>query len=688
MQTLWRQVKMRLGYVGSDAPRFTAAARRLSIRTDRLWLLLPLLALPAMWPYISRGWPNSADGTLHLLRLALLDHHIAAGFFYPRWVPELMLGNGYPVFNYYAPATYYVAEALHLLGLGYYTALMMSFAIFVAVAGIGAYRLALDLFGRKQHDAAFVAGVAYMYAPYLLSNVFIRGAIAEVGAQMLMPWIFWSVRRLILAEKPWRYLLAVAFSMGGLALTHNITLLFATPVLLIYTLVIWWQAGRRFGVLTRVGVGFAAAMGLSAIFWLPLIGERAYLADTAYEVSLLFMPENVWNWSNFVDLHLFFEYTFSPPYQLGWLQLTLAIIGFALARRWDGEWLYFGAVTLLLSLAIGAWTLPLWFSVELLQIAQFPWRLLVITSLPLALFAAAPVTRLSVSWRRAAVVIALALLIVIGQRPQLDWIDTLPSDSDAVRLSSVAQFELETGSLGTSSAQEFVPRWVEDFYYTPAPDDGEPADGVEMTVSAANAFEVIATVAAPSDTFLRFATYFFPGWQVHIDGATQETYPTTSLSLLTVDLPAGVHEVRLIWTGTGLQHWAEAISLITLLLLAILCWGIGLRRWSLLPALLGMVGLAAMLYTPTPPPLSTTAQSIAGCDVELVGYTAAQDNQFLLIRPYWHVQRTPGDAFRLRWQLQNADGNPVAALDTRPRYNGISADSWPPGTFVDDGYEM
>ncbi|MEZ4835954.1 MAG: hypothetical protein R2873_28815 [Caldilineaceae bacterium] len=42
----------------------------------------------------------------------------------------------------------------------------------------------------------------------------------------------------------------------------------------------------------------------------------------------------------------------------------------------------------------------------------------------------------------------------------------------------------------------------------------------------------------------------------------------------------------------------------------------------------------------------------------------------------------------LRWQLQNADGNPVAALDTRPRYNGISADSWPPGTFVDDGYEM
>ncbi|MEZ4835956.1 MAG: hypothetical protein R2873_28825 [Caldilineaceae bacterium] len=110
---------------------------------------------------------------------ALLDHHIAAGFFYPRWVPELMLGNGYPVFNYYAPATYYVAEALHLLGLGYYTALMMSFAIFVAVAGIGAYRLALDLFGRKQHDAAFVAGVAYMYAPYLLSNVFIRGAIAE-----------------------------------------------------------------------------------------------------------------------------------------------------------------------------------------------------------------------------------------------------------------------------------------------------------------------------------------------------------------------------------------------------------------------------------------------------------------------------------------------------------------------------
>lgn len=687
MQTFSEQVQNR-STAGAIRNRVARWAARSSAFADRLWLILPILVLPAMWPYISRGWPNSADGTLHLLRLVLLDHHISEGFLYPRWVPELMLGNGYPVFNFYAPATYYVAEIMNLLGMGYYVALMVSFALFVGVAGIGAYWLALDLFGRKQHGAAFVAGVAYMYAPYLLSNVFIRGAIAEVGAQALLPWIFWSIRRLILGEKPWQYLLAVGLSLGGLALTHNITLLFATPVLLLYALVIWWQSGRTVSTLVRTGIGFAAAMGISAVFWLPLIGERSHLADTAYEVSILFLPENVWTWSNFVDLHLFFEYTFSPPYQLGWLQLGLALAGFVLVRRLTREWIFFGVVVLVLSLAIGEWTLPIWFSVEILQIAQFPWRLLGIVSLPLALFAAALVTRLSTPRLHATGVLILMLVIVLGQRPQLDWIDILPSDSDAVRLSSVAQFELETGSLGTSSAQEFVPRWVESFYYTPSPTDLPPAQGVNVTVHTADAFEVSASVTSQSDSFLRFATFYFPGWEVRIDGTPQESYPSTNLGLLTVDLPAGEHEVELVWRGTTLQQWAGTISLVTVLGLALFCWGIGQRRWAIAPALLGSIALAATLYTPAPSTLQAAPPGIEGGGVALVGYTASQEDRFLSIRPYWHVHTTPDPEFWLRWQLQDANGTVVAALDTRPRYNGMQASNWPAGTLVDDAYEV
>src|SRR5512139_2051364 len=76
-----------------------------------VWLAVPLLAIPALLPFCRYGLNQSHDGDIHLLRLALLDYHVGHGILYPRWFPELRLGNGYPVLNYYSPLTYYLAEA-------------------------------------------------------------------------------------------------------------------------------------------------------------------------------------------------------------------------------------------------------------------------------------------------------------------------------------------------------------------------------------------------------------------------------------------------------------------------------------------------------------------------------------------------------------------------------------------------
>lgn len=79
----------------------------------RPWLALPVLALPALWPFFEIGLTQSADGALHLLRLVALDQHVRQGALYPRWSPELYTGLGYPVFNFYGPFAYYLAELLH-----------------------------------------------------------------------------------------------------------------------------------------------------------------------------------------------------------------------------------------------------------------------------------------------------------------------------------------------------------------------------------------------------------------------------------------------------------------------------------------------------------------------------------------------------------------------------------------------
>ena len=260
-------------------------SQRWSKRVNQLWWLwLALLTLPALWPFYREGLPRSFDGGLHLLRLSLLHDYIYQGILLPRWTPALILGYGYPLYNFYAPGAYYLAEVFHLLGLSFYNAFISTFVLQILVAGYGMYFFARDLFISENFTAikgaedqaadgpflatfpALLAAVAYLYGPYLLTNVYIRGAIAEAGAQALLPWIFWSVRRLLRAEEVARYFFVVVFLLGALALTHNITLLFLPPVLLLFVLLHWLRAPERRQRLFWIGGALLGAMGISAFF--------------------------------------------------------------------------------------------------------------------------------------------------------------------------------------------------------------------------------------------------------------------------------------------------------------------------------------------------------------------------------------------------------------------------------------
>ena len=67
-----------------------------------LWLVVAL-ALVAAGPFLTRpGLPRQTDAELHVYRAAELGRTLRAGAVYPRWAPDLYLGYGYPIFNYYA----------------------------------------------------------------------------------------------------------------------------------------------------------------------------------------------------------------------------------------------------------------------------------------------------------------------------------------------------------------------------------------------------------------------------------------------------------------------------------------------------------------------------------------------------------------------------------------------------------
>lgn len=671
-------------------------ARRWAALQGYLWLTLPLFAIPALWPFFSEGLPRSYDGGLHLLRIGLLDDYLRQGMLFPRWAPDLLLGNGYPLFNYYAPASYYLVIALHWLGLDFYYAFVAALGLIVLLAGWGMYQWASDLFGARL--PALVAAVAYLYTPYLLTNVFIRGAIAEAAAQALLPWIFWSARRLFYSPEPVRLVLPLALSLGTLAVTHNITLLFTPAVLMGYLLWLWWQRGRD-----RLTLGWAIsalilAAGGSAFFWLPLALERRYLADTAYTIAQsVWLPGSVWTWQNFLDWGWTFHHTFERPIRLGLVQVLLAVLGFGLGWRRRDEWWYWLGVTFLTVAMMASWALPLWLNNDILTVAQFTWRLLSILSLPLALFVGGLMVRIRPVWAQWGLAAAVIAIVIVAHQPRLGWIDVFDPEGTDVSLPVFTQTEVNKGVLEaaehTSSVQEFRPRWVDETLTLVAsggaPPGTQPPIGA-IRIERANAFALEARITTAAATPVRFSNFYFPGWQVLLNGATALTpYPSTNLGLLTVDLPAGEHELLLRWQGTALHRVGAIISWLALMGLGWLCWRERTqRRWLWLPLLLLLSGLTATFSRPALAVVEQPKQTAEADGLQLLGYRTTIVRDAVYLYPYWYVNGNPPERVRVRWQIQDLSGRVHAEQLTYPYFNSYRADNFPIGAVVDDAYRI
>ncbi|MDA8216997.1 MAG: hypothetical protein M0Z94_05200, partial [Dehalococcoidales bacterium] len=205
--------------------------------------VLALLALPAIaiTPLLAPGLATSHDGPQHIFRAVELDLLLRQGVLYPRWAPDFNQGLGYPLFNFYAPLTYYLLVGLHWLGLGFGAALKALFALGFLAFGVGMYVYARDLVGRA---GALVTAAAYVYVPYHFTEAYIRADAAEFLALAFLPPLLWAFRRL-LAKPSLSRLVVAGVLYAGLILTHNLTAFFFSGLLALYILVLaLWQQIR------------------------------------------------------------------------------------------------------------------------------------------------------------------------------------------------------------------------------------------------------------------------------------------------------------------------------------------------------------------------------------------------------------------------------------------------------------
>ncbi|NLG51366.1 MAG: hypothetical protein GX552_14760 [Chloroflexi bacterium] len=586
-----------------------------SARPGDICLLLALaFALLAALPLlIGPGIVNTragGDSPFLLLRVDQLARNLRAGVFPARLMPDAAQGLGYPFYNFYAALPYYLAALLHLAGVGVLWSIKLTQAAGFLLAGWAMYALARRMGARPV--GALLASAAYTFAPFHLVNVYIRGdSLSEFYAMALFPLILWALLRLRERPSPGNILLLAA-SFALLPLTHNISAMTFSPLVGLWLLAVALeQRGEPTRGLTQrqewrrhfwrrhswrvLGAGAAAlALGLllSAWFWAPALREQS-LVQLQEQTTGFFHYSGHFRGANLVQTRLLNDYTIDAernPFNMGLFQAALAVLGLlALAVRvWRERRLDASQGLAVLALLVYTWLITpssawVWEHVPLLPMVQFPWRMLSIQALAIALLAAnlpylwprkwsALLGERANGWLGGAFAVFIAATAAVTGMGALR-VDRLPITEADVTPQRMMLYETISGNIGSTVRHEYLPReMVPRPYVTGVQLNGgnKPAPmALEGALDEARLLASTPTteewhVSVPTRALLAFHTTFYPGWEATVDGTAQGVEPLDGLGLIGLRLEPGAHTVRLHLEHTPIRQYAEWISTLAL----------------------------------------------------------------------------------------------------------------------------
>lgn len=557
------------------------------------WLLLAGILLAAAWPLLRPYQVRGHSAYIDLCRAEAFHAAVEGGDWTPRWLPDFYRRHGSPLFNFYAPFTYYVIEAFRLLHASGLWALKLAYLFFWLLALVGMYRLVRALF----NPAVAAAGAAvYSVSPYLLTDLYVRQGIAEFAAFGVLPWLWLSFFRLIRTPRWWSPT-ATAAAFAALILTHNITAMVFAPLLLTFIAIAAKDRRGAWRGLAALGCG----MALAAFFWWPAMREIKF---THAEASLTGGINHYQNHFLFLD-QLFarkWEFGSSVPgrddgmgFMFGevlWIGLfwLLLLAMQPKVRRLLPEIrlsLFFAAAAigcLLLTLPI---TRPLWDLLPLISYVQFPWRFLLPATFFGALCLPAGLATLPIKYRTVgAWFFALAALLAGWRFMEARYTFHNQETHEVMANLTVAQAKeagrnpifqrpdkmlsienLRLNLITSTTFHDYLPAWVNP--------DSLPKESPEATIAEAEGLEILtadwgypwlsAQLRAATEQTVVFHHFFFPGWRATIDDRETDIKIEPETGRMTVVMPPGEHKLRLEFTDTPARRWSKIAGAISLL---------------------------------------------------------------------------------------------------------------------------
>ena len=219
------------------------------------------------------------DGIQHIARLMGTTQSIAEGQIFPLIMSNFCNGFGYSWNIFYSPITAYIPLLFEVFTNSFELILKIFMFLITFLSGITMYEFVNKV--TKNRYTALLASAIYTFAPYHLTDMYNRVAIAELATFIFLPLVFHGMYNIFnTEEKNFSKSLPLCFGAIGLILSQIVIAMYVAIICLIYLLVNIKQLKDK-RVLKILGINILLILLITSFYTVPLLEHKV---ETDYEV--------------------------------------------------------------------------------------------------------------------------------------------------------------------------------------------------------------------------------------------------------------------------------------------------------------------------------------------------------------------------------------------------------------------
>ncbi|MCP5500153.1 MAG: hypothetical protein H7A25_09645 [Leptospiraceae bacterium] len=256
----------------------------IKIRENKLLLTFLFTSIIlALYPVLNiTGWPNNHEDLFWRNRALLFHSYFREGIFFPVWDKYDIWGMGSPSALFYHKLFYYVMGILLFILPTIKSAVVLSLSFFFIIGWTGIYKI-LKLLNIENYLRIAFSSLLILLN-YTYTDWVIRGAMAELSAMMLIPWILWWQLNLY-KTKTFSFFIVIIFI--ALYFSHSIIAYYA-GVQLVIAEIIFFAVNRKDIIVVKNCLirGAIASVIILLILGLNFYLMTAFMINGSYDLKI------------------------------------------------------------------------------------------------------------------------------------------------------------------------------------------------------------------------------------------------------------------------------------------------------------------------------------------------------------------------------------------------------------------